>query len=295
MEAKKLNVEMRQGDGKGAAGRLRSTGKIPAVIYGHTTPTSITVDAREFRTAFRRITQNTIVELHMPGGVHEVLVKDYQKDNLTGQIMHVDFYEFEKGKALRTRVPVRLIGNPVGVREGGILEHLLHRLDVECLPKDLPEEITLDINELALDRALHVSDLVLPRGSAPCRQLTRSSVSSPTARPRRKWPLPPWRERFPPRARRGLPPRKVRKPQKAPRSPRSPRRPKGKARKRISFCPSLLSGSGIRANATRAPGITSVSWWWMPWPPAWASTSRRNSSIHISSARGCTTVLPCTS
>jgi large subunit ribosomal protein L25 len=164
MEAKKLNVETRQGDGKGPAGRLRTGGKIPAVIYGHTKPTSITVDAREFRTAFRNITQNTIVELHMPGGVHEVLVKDYQKDNLTGQILHVDFYEFEKGKALRTRVPVRLIGNPVGVKEGGILEHLLHRLDVECLPKDLPEEITMDINELALDRAMHVSDLVLPAG-----------------------------------------------------------------------------------------------------------------------------------
>ncbi len=164
MEAKKLNVEPRQGGGKGVAGRLRGSGKIPAVIYGHTTPTTITVDAREFRTAFRRITENTIVELHMPNGVHEVLVKDYQKDNLTGQILHVDFYEFEKGKALRTRVPIRLIGNPVGVKEGGILESLLHQLDVECLPKDLPEEITLDINELALDRALHVSDLALPEG-----------------------------------------------------------------------------------------------------------------------------------
>jgi len=164
MEAKKLTVEKREGGGKGVAGRLRGTGKIPAVIYGHTEPTSITVDAREFRTAFKRITQNTIVELHMPGGVHEVLVKDYQRDNLTGQILHVDFYEFEKGKALRTRVPVRLTGNPVGVKEGGILESLLHALEVECLPKDLPEEITLDISELGLDRAMHVRDIVLPDG-----------------------------------------------------------------------------------------------------------------------------------
>jgi large subunit ribosomal protein L25 len=97
MEAKKLNVESREGGKKGAAGRLRRSGKIPAVIYGHTQPTAITVDAREFRGAFKRITENTIVELHMPGGVHEVLVKDYQKDNLSGQILHIDFYEFEKG------------------------------------------------------------------------------------------------------------------------------------------------------------------------------------------------------
>jgi large subunit ribosomal protein L25 len=122
------------------------------------------VDAREFRNAFRRITENTIVELHLGSAVHEVLVKDYQKDNLTGQILHVDFYEFEKGKALRTRVPIRLTGAPIGVKEGGILESLLHTLEVECLPKDLPEEIVLDVNELGLDRAMHVRDLTLPEG-----------------------------------------------------------------------------------------------------------------------------------
>jgi large subunit ribosomal protein L25 len=164
MEAKKLNVQMRKGGGKNVAGRLRTTGKIPAVIYGHTTPTSITVDEREFRTAFKRITENTIVQLHLDSAVHEVLVKDYQKDNLTGQILHVDFYEFEKGKALRTRVPVRLEGNPVGVKEGGILESLLHRIEVECLPKDLPEELVLDINELGLDKSMHIRDLALPEG-----------------------------------------------------------------------------------------------------------------------------------
>jgi large subunit ribosomal protein L25 len=164
MEAKKLNVEQRQEGGKSVAGRLRRDGKIPAVIYGHTTPTAITVDAHEFRNAFKRITENTIVELNMPGGVHEVLVKDYQRDNLTGQILHVDFYEFERGKALHTRIPIRLAGNPVGVKEGGILESQLRELDVECLPKDLPEEIVLDISELALDRAMHVRDLALPSG-----------------------------------------------------------------------------------------------------------------------------------
>ena len=76
----------------------------------------------------------------------------------------MDFYEFEKGKALRTRVPIRLVGNPVGVKEGGILESLLHSLDVECLPKDLPEEIVLDISELGLDKAMHVNDLSLTEG-----------------------------------------------------------------------------------------------------------------------------------
>ena len=171
MEPKTLNVQARQGRKKGMAGRLRSSGKIPAVIYGHTEPTAITVDAREFRSAFKRITENTIVQLLMPEGNHEVIVKDYQKDNLTGEILHIDFYEFERGKALRTRIPVRLIGNPVGVKEGGILEVLLRELEVECLPKDLPEELTLDISELALDRAMHVKDMSLPEGLRPLQSL----------------------------------------------------------------------------------------------------------------------------
>jgi large subunit ribosomal protein L25 len=164
MEAKKLSGELRAGRRKTVAGRLRKAGRIPAVVYGAIEPMAITVDAREFRSNFKRITENTIIELRLPEGAHEVLVKDYQRDNLTGEILHIDFYEFKKGVTLRTRVPLRLIGNPIGVKEGGILETLLHSLEVECLPKDLPEELTLDINELVLGKALHVRDLQLPEG-----------------------------------------------------------------------------------------------------------------------------------
>ncbi|MCX7029933.1 MAG: 50S ribosomal protein L25 [Spirochaetes bacterium] len=164
MEPKKLNVQLRTDQGKSASGRLRRGGKIPAVVYGHTEPLAITVDAHEFRTAFRRITENTVVQLTMPEGVHEVLVKDYQQNHLSGQIVHLDFYEFEKGKSLKTRVPVQLTGAPVGVKEGGILETLMHDLEVECLPKDLPEVITLDISNLALNHSIHVRDLLLAEG-----------------------------------------------------------------------------------------------------------------------------------
>jgi len=164
MEAKKLNALPRTERRKGAAGRLRRQGKIPAIVYGHTEPLTVAVDAREFRTAFKRITENTIVELTLPEGVHEVLVKDYQRDNLSGEILHLDFYEFEKGKALRTRVPVRLTGAPVGVKEGGILDTLIHDLDIECLPKDLPEVVVVDVSDLALNHSLHVRDLPLAEG-----------------------------------------------------------------------------------------------------------------------------------
>ncbi len=164
MEAKKLNVEQRTETKKAAAGRLRRAGKIPAIVYGHAEPLKIAVDSREFRSNFKRITENTIIELKLPQGSHEVLVKDYQRDNMTGEILHIDFYEFKRGVALRTRVPLRLTGNPAGVKEGGILETLLHFLDVECLPKFLPEELTLDVLELALGHSLHVSQVSLPEG-----------------------------------------------------------------------------------------------------------------------------------
>jgi len=164
MEAKRLNAETRTGMKKAAASRLRRTGRIPAVVYGHVEPMAISIDEREFRTSFKRITENTIIELKLPAGSHEVLVKDYQRDNLTGEILHIDFYEFQKGVALRTRVPLHTIGNPVGVKEGGILEILLHEIEVECLPKDLPEEIALDIAELMLGHSIHIKELVLPEG-----------------------------------------------------------------------------------------------------------------------------------
>jgi large subunit ribosomal protein L25 len=164
MEPKKLNVQLRTDQGKSASGRLRRSGKIPAVVYGHTEPFAITVDDHEFRTAFRRITENTVVHLTMPEGIREVLVKDYQQNHLTGRIVHLDFYEFEKGKALKTRVPIQLTGAAVGVKEGGILETLMHDLEVECLPKDLPEVITLDISNLALNHSIHVRDLPLAEG-----------------------------------------------------------------------------------------------------------------------------------
>ena len=167
MEPKKLNVQLRTDRRKTASGRLRRGGMIPAIVYGHTEPLAITVDAREFRGAFKRITENTVVHLTLPEGVHEVLVKDFQQDHLTGRIVHLDFYEFEKGKALKTRVPIHLTGAPVGVKEGGILETLMRELEVECLPKDLPEIITLDISALALNHSIHVRELPLAEGVKP--------------------------------------------------------------------------------------------------------------------------------
>ncbi|MEA1911120.1 MAG: 50S ribosomal protein L25 [Spirochaetota bacterium] len=146
---------------KGPAGRLRREGKIPAVIYGHNKPVHISVSATEFDSKFHIISENTLISITVDGKDYEVLVKDSQENMLLGQITHIDFYEVERGKVLKTRIPVILTGTSVGVKEGGLLEQRLHEIDIECLPKDIPEKIEIDISELELGESIHVSDLVL--------------------------------------------------------------------------------------------------------------------------------------
>ena len=146
----------------GAARRLRRAGKIPAIMYGHSGTSALTLDAHDFQAKFRGVSENTIINLSIGSNSYDVLVKDFQEDILTGSILHVDFYEIEAGKALRTQIPVNIIGIPLGVREGGILEHLLYTLEVECLPKDIPEKFDIDVEELDIGDSVHVRDIEIP-------------------------------------------------------------------------------------------------------------------------------------
>jgi len=164
MEQKTLTGENRKEFKKRTASRLRRSGKIPAVIYGHSGDHPIAVDEHEFSTKFHRVSENTIINLTVEKDQYDVLVKDYQEDILTGKITHIDFYEIERGKALRTHVPVRLEGVSPGVREGGILDHHLHELEIECLPKDLPDTVVIDISNLEIGDSVHVGDLDPPKG-----------------------------------------------------------------------------------------------------------------------------------
>lgn len=159
MEQKNLSAALRKEIRKGVTRSLRRSGQIPAVMYGHAGVSTVSVDEREFGQKFKRITENTIISLSFEGKSHDVLVKDFQEDALTGRITHIDFFEIESGKVLRTNVPVHLTGSAVGVREGGLLEHRLHEIEVECLPKDIPENISIEISALAVGDAIHVGDL----------------------------------------------------------------------------------------------------------------------------------------
>ncbi|MDR1586794.1 MAG: 50S ribosomal protein L25 [Treponema sp.] len=160
-----LSARNRQGRGSAEARRMRRGGRIPAVLYGRTGKAiSIDLDAQEFVNRVKNISESTIVKVDVEGKPYDAFVKDTQRNIINGSIVHIDFYEVESGTALRARVSIHLKGNPVGVREGGVLESPLHEIEVECLPKDLPERIEVDISELKANQSFHVRDIPLAEG-----------------------------------------------------------------------------------------------------------------------------------
>ncbi|MDE0227391.1 MAG: 50S ribosomal protein L25 [Spirochaetaceae bacterium] len=164
MSDRSLTAELRTRTKKGAARRLRREGRIPAVMYGHREPLLLSIDAREFSRKFQRISESTIIHLSAGGDTYDVLVKDFQIDHLIERLEHIDFFEIERGRVLRARVLLHFVGSPVGVREGGLQELLVHEVEVESLPRDLPEKIDVDIENLGVGQSVHASDLVVPDG-----------------------------------------------------------------------------------------------------------------------------------
>lgn len=157
-----LAAKKRSGNGSADARRIRRAGRIPGVIYGRTGQSvSIDLDAKEFAAGIKNISASTIVNVNIEGESHDAFVKDTQRIIRDGSILHVDFYEVEAGIVLRTKVSVHAQGNPIGVRDGGILELPLHEIEVECLPKDLPERIVVDIAGLHVNQSIHVRDLAI--------------------------------------------------------------------------------------------------------------------------------------
>jgi len=151
--------------GKAAVGRLRKEGRLPGVMYDSKgQAVSVDLNALEFANGIKGITESTLLKMDIDGSSHEVFVKDTQRNILNGQILHVDFYEVERGKVLHARVPLHVSGSPVGIRVGGILEVPMHELEVACFPKDLPEKVEVDVSALDVNQSMHVRDLKLAAG-----------------------------------------------------------------------------------------------------------------------------------
>lgn len=146
---------------KGDARRLRKQGEIPSIVYGNKkTPVPISINAKEFKKQFSHVSESTIITLKIPEqDDKKVLIKQYDYDTVHEILTHIDFFEISRDKELHTHVEIVSTGNCEGVRLGGILEHFLHEVEVACLPKDLPETISVDISALDIGDALHISDL----------------------------------------------------------------------------------------------------------------------------------------
>jgi large subunit ribosomal protein L25 len=135
------------------------------VLYGRTGKAiSLDLDALEFVRSVKGISESTIVKVDVEGKSYDAFVKDTQRNIIDGSILHIDFYEVESGVALRAKVSMHLSGSPIGVREGGNLENPLHEIEVECLPKDLPERIVVDVSGLKANQSIHVRDIPLAEG-----------------------------------------------------------------------------------------------------------------------------------
>jgi large subunit ribosomal protein L25 len=160
----KLTAEVREGVGKGAARKIRGQGKVPAVLYGPQVDAQrVSVDERELWHALHTDAgMNVLIDLQVDGEGYLTLPREVQRDIVRGTLLHVDFLRIRRDVAIQVDVPIQLVGESHGVKEGGVVEHHLWELRVECLPTDVPESIEADIRRLGIGDSLHVSDLPPP-------------------------------------------------------------------------------------------------------------------------------------
>jgi large subunit ribosomal protein L25 len=158
-----LQAEKREGRGKNEARRLRASGRIPAVLYGAEKGKAmeIAVDPRVLlRILHSESGVNTLIGLQLDGGSTRVLVKEYQVDPIDHKLLHADFYQVAMDKTLTVTVPIVLKGEAPGVKQqGGIVDFVNREIEIEVLPGDIPENISVDIGELMLHQGVRVRDL----------------------------------------------------------------------------------------------------------------------------------------
>jgi large subunit ribosomal protein L25 len=164
-----LKAEMRHDTGKGAARKLRATGRIPAVVYGQgDDATHLTLDTSEARYLFERISvENTIVNLEVEGEAAPLptLIREIQVHPFRPDLIHVDFYKVEEGVKVEVNIPLHLEGIPAGVKnDGGTIQQIVYELPMKVIPSKIPDQITVDVTSLEIGDSLHVYDLELEEG-----------------------------------------------------------------------------------------------------------------------------------
>lgn len=165
----KIEVELRDDQGKGASRRLRRGGKVPAIVYGGgLDPKSIQMDHNTvYLLSHNEWFYSAILDLSLGGDVQPVLLRDMQRHPFKPQILHMDFQRVRADEAIRVRVPLHFLNedkSPAGKTSGVVVSHAMTEVEVSCLPRNLPEYIEVDLGNLNVGQIIHMSDLKLPEG-----------------------------------------------------------------------------------------------------------------------------------
>jgi large subunit ribosomal protein L25 len=154
----------------GQVKQLRSTGRVPATIYGRQAkPQNLEISALEISDLIHEhVSENLLVDLAIENDARAkrlALVQEIQHHPIDGKVLHVDFHEVAENEKVTVQVPVETVGEAAGVKNsGGVLEHVLFKLKVRCLPRDLPEQITVDVSALEINKTIHIGEITAPAG-----------------------------------------------------------------------------------------------------------------------------------
>lgn len=168
MDSVKLTAASRNSTGKGTARSLRRDGKVPAVIYGHgRDPLALSIEQIAVNKLLEVIGGETVlIDVAIDGGAPvKAIVREVQRNPVRrADVIHLDLYAVVATEPIVVDVPVHIVGTAEGVRnQGGVLDHHLHRLTIKCLPGDIPEHVEIDVTDLVVGQAIHVSDITVPK------------------------------------------------------------------------------------------------------------------------------------
>jgi len=175
MKTVPLNVKERKETGSAAGRRLRKTGNVPAVLYGHgKAAKTLQVGLKELQGALHtQAGDNVLLALKIEGAKKDqtALIRDIQLDPVSEQIQHVDFHEVSLTEKIHVMVPIHAKGEAAGVKEGGILDHVHREIEVECTATTIPDRMDVNVSALNIGDAIHLKDIVFPKGVKPLEDL----------------------------------------------------------------------------------------------------------------------------
>jgi large subunit ribosomal protein L25 len=161
-----LQAKEREERGKNAARRLRASGMVPAVLYGDGSEargtTALAVPDRVVDYTLHHLGDNALYDIDLGAGGSTARIVDVQRDPVTGRLIHVDFAPVDMQERIEVTVPVHVVGEAPGTEEGGVLQQVAYEVQIETLPGDIPQELTLDVSSLGMNENLTLADLMLP-------------------------------------------------------------------------------------------------------------------------------------